>query len=115
MTKDTCATCKFWVKTGPEPVSSGDKLLCRRFPPSMDHKVGVSLFPAVYASYWCGEHQERPAETLADAIEAGCGDRLVPRYEAAALWEGQAYIDGGRVQLTPAEVAIIRERMGRGK
>lgn len=52
----TCATCRF------SHLSGANDLRCRRYPPQMIFAVQpmesypASVFPAVDADHWCGEH-----------------------------------------------------------
>ena len=58
----TCMTCRYFHDAMGDPnyegEADGD---CRRFPPRTTAGVDgdpVSAFPAVDASWWCGEHKE---------------------------------------------------------
>lgn len=49
-----CKNCKFLWPAGTSEFE------CRRFPPSVNPNLHApGWFPAVYATWWCGEYQQK--------------------------------------------------------
>lgn len=98
MTRETCATCRFWVKR-----REGGS--CRRVPPvwAGDGTAGIEpgwAFPYVDGGGWCGEHQPvAPAPAASDDYT-----------RAGMAWaEAQARLIGAQIRLGRAAAALDGE------
>lgn len=64
MTRETCATCRFFAEA-----ACGIYMECRKSPPALygDRSFSAARFPPTQPAYWCGEHQPvAPAPAASD-------------------------------------------------